>query len=367
MGSINGIVNVQITAGTAGVTAKSFGVGLIIGGSKNFASTTENRFRVREYTNIAAVKTDYADTTAEYKEAAAYFGQNPRPSRVLIGQKYTDDTGIGEALDEITGQNTAWYLLLLCSRVVSEQVEASQWVQADDSRIFIASSADPELLEIKADDTASIWALAKANDRTFCIYHSAAASVYADGGVAGVISTYQPGSWTLHLKKMRGIDVDSLTDNQRGILHDKGVNTYTEIGGASCIEGSKTLIATGSRETGGEWLDIIVFADWLRARIAEGVFGVMLNAKKIPYTMQGAAMIESPTRSVLEIGQSVGGISPASVDEDDVQNGGFSVTVVDPATMPTADKQARKYDGVSFVAFLAGAMHYTQINGTITY
>jgi len=367
MGSINGIVDVQITAGTAGVTAKAFGVGLIVGTSKNFASTTAGRYRVREYTGIDAVKIDYLDTTAEYKEAAAYFGQNPRPARVLIGQKWTDDTDFAEALDEITALNPAWYMLILCSRIIAEQVTASTWIQADDSRIFIAASSDSELKEAKADDSTSIWALAKANDRTFVIFHSSAATVYPDGGVAGVISTYQPGSWTLHLKKIRGIDVDQMSDNVKGILHDKGVNTYLEIGGASCIEGSKTLIATGNRETGGEWLDIIVFADWLRARIAEGVFSVMLNAKKIPYTMQGAAMIESPTRAVLELGQDAGGISPASVDEDDVQNGGFSVTVIDPATMPTADKQARKYNGVSFVAFLAGAMHYNQINGTITY
>jgi hypothetical protein len=95
--SVADVVSVNVTLSPVAVPTRNFGSLLIIGGS-TVISTTE---RLREYTSITAVASDFGTTAPEYLAAALFFSQVPSPSFVYIGRwakSATSATLIGGAL-----------------------------------------------------------------------------------------------------------------------------------------------------------------------------------------------------------------------------------------------------------------------------
>lgn len=85
MGVISDVVDVSITTEVAKVARAGFGVGLILSNTAAWADPE----LVREYANQTELASDFASTTAEYKAAAKYFGQNPKPAKVKVGRVAT--------------------------------------------------------------------------------------------------------------------------------------------------------------------------------------------------------------------------------------------------------------------------------------
>lgn len=80
--SLNSIVSVVITSATAAVTRRGYGVPLILSATALFAE------RVRTYEELADLVSDgFATTSPEYKAAAAFFAQSPRPEKVKVGRR----------------------------------------------------------------------------------------------------------------------------------------------------------------------------------------------------------------------------------------------------------------------------------------
>lgn len=78
---ISTIVDVQVTAQTAGVTQQGFGTPLILSPNATFPE------RVRFYSDLAGMVTDgFSSTGPEYLAASAMFAQNPRPTQIAIGR-----------------------------------------------------------------------------------------------------------------------------------------------------------------------------------------------------------------------------------------------------------------------------------------
>ena len=89
----------------------------------------------------------------------------------------------------------------------------------------------------------------------------------------------------------------------------------------------------------------------------ERIFGVQLNAPKIPFTNAGIGRIVTEVRAQLEDGRTVGGIDP------DVP---FTVTAPLASEVSSADRAARVLSGVEFNAKLAGAIHQLEISGNVS-
>ena len=108
---------------------------------------------------------------------------------------------------------------------------------------------------------------------------------------------------------------------------------------------------------GGEWIDVMVFVDWLEARLRERIWFRLANSKKIPYTQAGATILETEVRAQLREGIRVGGLadSPAPV-----------VNVPDVTTIAPNLRAQRIFDGIEFEARLAGAIHFVSIAGRVT-
>lgn len=81
--SLSDIVNVQISATSAGITRQGFGTALIAAYHSRWGASLD---RVRSYTSIAAMAADgFESHDPAYKIASAHFSQSPRPKRVKIG------------------------------------------------------------------------------------------------------------------------------------------------------------------------------------------------------------------------------------------------------------------------------------------
>lgn len=79
--SVADVVNVDIVLTPLAAAVRNFGA-LLIMGSSSVIDTTE---RVRQYSTLDAIATDFGSTAPEYLAAQAFFSQSPQPSLVYVG------------------------------------------------------------------------------------------------------------------------------------------------------------------------------------------------------------------------------------------------------------------------------------------
>lgn len=80
--SVSRLVNVTINLSPLAPARRGFGTLLVVGDS-NVINITE---RLRSYTSIESVATDFGTSAPEYFGALNYFGQSPKPQNLMIGR-----------------------------------------------------------------------------------------------------------------------------------------------------------------------------------------------------------------------------------------------------------------------------------------
>lgn len=80
--SVSRLVNVVINLAPLAAARRTFGT-LLVAGDSNVIDVSE---RIRTYSNLEAVATDFGTSAPEYFAAALYFGQTPRPRQLSIGR-----------------------------------------------------------------------------------------------------------------------------------------------------------------------------------------------------------------------------------------------------------------------------------------
>ena len=271
---------------------------------------------------------------------------------------YTLANTPAEDLAEISEENDNWYGLVYTIRNNTDILLIAAYIEGV-RKIFGTCDDDADIIDVApASDLTSLPALLKATGyaRTFVFYHLSAATAFPEAGALGSILPLNPGSYTLKFKTLSGIVADDLSTTQRSNALGKNCNIHTEVGGVNIVEAGNMAE--------GEWVDIIIFVDWLEARITEEVYGLLVRSPKVPYTDAGIAAIEAELTGVLQQGQSpaYGGIAP----DDGAGGPGFTVTVPEVANISALDKAARTLNDVEFTAILSGAIHAVTITGTVT-
>lgn len=101
----------------------------------------------------------------------------------------------------------------------------------------------------------------------------------------------------------------------------------------------------------------MVGVSWTRSRMQEGIWFVLANSSKVPYTAAGISQIETQVRKVLAEGIRNGlyTSNPAPV-----------ITVPNAATVDTNLRATRTLDAIEFEARLAGAIEKVVIRGTVS-
>jgi hypothetical protein len=256
--------------------------------------------------------------------------------------------------------STSWYGIVAVTRDEGDVADIAAWAEANE-KLYITASADTEVVSTTlSGDTGSIAKVLNALGyaRTSLIYHPDAATTYPDAGFMGRILPLEPGSYTAMFKNLAGISVVSMTTDQENNAREKFVNIYEEIGGKSITRDGVVV--------GEEYIDVIISIDWLDARMTEDVYQLLTSQLKVPFTDAGISAVDSVVKKRLQIAQNRGMISPTAYDENNVQIGGFVTSVPKLADISSVDRAARHLNGVTFTAWLAGAIHAVVINGVVT-
>lgn len=435
MTTLNNIVDVSITRETRTIQRASFSIPCFIAEHTIFAE------RAKEYTSLADILTaGFATTSAVYKAATLYFGQNVAPSKIVVGRRlvpsvtitptvantavysfkangtlitFTSD-GTATAAEIVTGLQAAltaasipttgasgivatgtttliltpsgdassianytanlvavnaasvedwasatipavravkdqWYMLSIDSHADVDVLAVAAYIEgikATSPKFYVFSSAASD---IKTSATTDIFSLIKALSYTHTAYiYSGMATSFAECGLVGRFAPEQAGSNIWEQKTIVGLTVDTLTPDEISYIHDKNGATYENVGSVDVVIGGKCA--------DGGWIDESIFVDWLKSRIQESVWSLLVNTRKIGYTSAGAAAIEGAMRSVMAEGIQVGGLAedPAPV-----------VTVPNVLNLSSAQRATRTLPDVTFTARLAGAIRATTISGTV--
>lgn len=267
------------------------------------------------------------------------------PSLLSLVQS-TADAGVASDLDAIALVDSSWYALVSCFTSAAEIQAAAAWVEAH-QKLFLASTQDTPVISSATTDVAS--ALKNASyARTALIYHPDN-GVFADAAWAGNCLPFDPGSETWKFKTLAGVPSVPLTDTQAQNADNKNCNVYTTMGGRPIT--SEGIVSAR------EYIDIIRGIDWLRSTMQLDIFQTLANAKKVPYTDPGVALIEKDVRSRLSIAVSVGLLAADPA---------YTVTVPKVKDIPATDKAARKLRNLRFNATVAGAIHALEIDGQVS-
>lgn len=81
--SVSGIVNVQVNMAPIAAAVRNFGTLLIMGDTAGVIDVSE---RMRQYSSITGVASDFGTSAPEYAAALLFFGQTPQPSILYIGR-----------------------------------------------------------------------------------------------------------------------------------------------------------------------------------------------------------------------------------------------------------------------------------------
>lgn len=255
--------------------------------------------------------------------------------------------GIVDDITAIRVENDDWYAAIITNQGSAVIQAAAAHIETL-NKIYFASTLDTGTYD--ATSTTDVaYILAAANyDRTILMYHDRANQQYPEAAWAGKGLPNDPGSLTWAFKTLSGITVMSLNETRVTALRGKDTNFYAARGVTFTQDG---------KVVSGEWIDVIRTIDWTEARIQEGIIRALSNSKKIPFTDKGATQIQNEVEAVLREG-----VNNDAFSNDPAPN----VIVPKVADVSTANKALRLLPDVEFTATLAGAIHKTVIEGTIS-
>lgn len=336
---------VNVAAGTYTVTINDEPFSYVATGSDTaviIAAAIKTSYDVTPITGVTL--TDNLDGTLSVASAVGYsleVSTNMSQANSPSTESWVD------AINAVSLVNNSWYAVMIESHTdvdilaVAGQVEGLK-------KIFATSSSASD---IKTTSTTDVFSQLKAlgYQRTFGVWSADADTQYPEAAWVGYQLQEQPGSNTWAYKALAGVTVSTLSDTEAANIQAKSASTYERVGGLNSTIGAKMF--------GGEWIDVIIFVDWLEARMKERLWSRLVNSKKIPYTAAGAAIIEAEIRAQLNDGIRVGGLSAVPAP---------TVVVPDVLSLSTNTRAQRIFEGITFSARLAGAIHFIKVQGTVT-
>jgi hypothetical protein len=356
MDLIEKIVKVNITRQTTVPSMKSFSGHLIVDmfNPAGISPAFDAEHRVRLFGSLDEVaEAGFPSTGFVYRAAAKQFSQSPHISEVYVGIKLATDASWTDALTAIKAANNAWYAVTASARDMASQQEIAQWVEAN-QKLYCAGTGDSTLVDEETGDIAA-WAKLNNLDRTIPFYHPDSALVSGQLGDAdpiqeaalfGLMLTKQPGSPTWKFKQLKSVPTFEVSGAQFANAMAKNASVYCSV--------ADVPMTFEGKVASGEYIDVIHGCDWLIARIQNKIFTVLSQHDKIPFTDTGIQQIVAQLRAALDEG-----VKYEILASYDIQAPNAEDVAID-------QKGKRNLPDINFTAPLAGAIHSTEINGTIT-
>lgn len=345
------IVKVTISRETTAVARASFGVPAVV--AEFLTSKTTPAFsRARFYSGIDEMLAEgWLVTDPVYLAASGILRNNPRVPGVVVGRKDAADASWAAALAAVRAENATWYALTIVADsdpVDDDYLAVAAWAETQ-KVVFFLQATDAGVLDPASTTDIAAALKALGYDRTVVMYHAAANEAQrADATWVGEGLPFDPGSSTWAFKQLPGVAADSFTAGERAAALAKNANIYETVAGVSVTQNGTTV--------GGEFIDIINGVDWLESRLQENVYGLLVNARKVPYDDGGITIVAGAVQATLEEAARAGILQLDSI----------VLTVPTYAEIPQADRLARNLPDINFTALLLGAIHSVEIRGVVS-
>lgn len=294
------------------------------------------------------------------------FSQSPPPSMIYMA--YVDTEEITEDGETYTSFNET------ATDVLDKALETSGWymvcpVDMDDFLLDIIQWTEAQEKMCCYTELDSEPSLPTIYLRSFGIFGKTSANqdeaeVTADNkciNVAWAAKTlnYSSGSETWAFKTLSAIEPTNLSSTQMKNLESQNVSYMVTTSGKNLTYCAKTL--------GGEWIDVMRFRDWLKNDMQINVANLFVMNPKVPYTDEGISLVEGKMIASLTRGVASGGIAKEEFDSDGNSIPSFVVSVPRSSNLTATEKASRTLSNCIFTARIAGAIHLTEIKGTLTY
>lgn len=303
------------------------------------------------------------------------FMQSPVPDNIYIAPIQTaapaeegGEAVAEKAVDTVkrAAGTTGWYVVCPVGVASSEYQEIAEFIEGQ-TKMFCYT--ETECFDKGGDELVCIPAVSSEYFRTCGIFTKHSASTSESGvsdvnqyiNVAYMVKwlSYQSGSETAAFKALVGVEPSDLTSDEVDALVEKNLNYFVNIGSSNVTVNGKVLA--------GEWMDVIRFRDWLKNDMQVREVKLFVSNPKIPYTDAGIALIQNMMLASLKAGQDIGGIAPDEYDADGNLITAYVTSVPTSASITATQKATRKLTGCTFKARLAGAIHFAEIKGSLTY
>lgn len=330
----NRFVDVVITRQTKAVSQAGFGLSLIL--------SHEKLMEYKEYTGIEGVATDYGESSETYKLANSIFSQVPRPQKLAINGILYDGVA-GDPADLVAALNLLMksngdFFYVHCTEQSDPVITAvAAWVNTQDK--FYFASTTNKVLHVTLQSQNTIL-MVHPNPETY----PAAAWV-------GVCSPQTIGTYTWTFKTLNGILPAGHDETDLGLI-EAGASSYIRVGGVNIT--SKGVTTTG------EYIDILQGQYFIKSRMTESVFALLVRLPKVPYTYDGIAMMVAEVEGVLKRAANQGIIAK---DADGVPL--FVIHIPNLEDISDNDKADRVLPDLNWEATIAGAVEKVRIGGVL--
>lgn len=366
--NIDDVVNVVVSTAAVATPREGFNIGLILGSSSHISTTD----RCKVYSSLDGMLDDsFVATDPEYKAAAMYFAQNPKPSKVVIGRRDATlnnsvpaETWV-EAITACRQKNGTWYGLYIADATGLSTADITAIVTYTETLKVAFFFDDSTAADITSATTDVFSVLMSASrHRVFGMYSG---TKYAGAAVMGFAMGANDGTagsaYTMFGKSLSGVTPDDLSETEVGYLKAKNANYYVTRGG------TYNMLENGVMAD-GTFFDEVIGLDQLSNDIQIGCMDVITKTRtKVPYTDAGSLQFVLACNEACENAANRGFLAPGIWDgppvlelqTGDTLEAGYLCQAEPVADQSSANRSLRICPPIYACVHLAGAIHSSTI------
>lgn len=368
------VVNVSVTRRDNYPARRGFGVPLFLQ-STSVLGEVDATHRTKLYASMEEVAADWDSVDEAYKAAEIAFSQKPTPLQIKIGY-YDAGTAmtaqdLKDELDAIQDADPNWYFLTVEASLrddVPLVTAIAQWTEPK-MHIAIVESNNEDMKD--PGDSSNIAAVLKATEyERICILYHEEVDEYPAMALAARLSTFDldtdDSAYTPAFKKLFGITRSDISSSELQAVtgfvvplgQDKAqghlATVYVDIG-------SQNHTQFGSVMKLNTFIDEIHFGDWLKVRMEEEIFAVLLNNNRIAYDQRGYARMGQACEVVMGRAEAAGFLAHDVDDETGDVSPPYTMILPRALSVPAGQRKARVAAPIKIGFRYAGAVHYAQV------
>jgi len=376
--SVNQIIPINTYISAAGIASANFSLATLFAPESELPVGFDVDTR-RTYSTLAALSTDFADTTETYKAASKWFTSTPAVYSLIVWGTNSLDATITATLNK--ARNIFWWYWSFFTKDVYADVAQvaliDAWCEANGSA-FVNCQTSTLCAAIRDENVTTDIATvltSTGNRHTFTATH--ATDPYAGIALckhfARVDYTVANSTITGEFKKSPGVTAEDLTDSEYAAMTQDTKKamfyTVTELQGST---DQGRWINTWSHSTYGEWMDDVVNLDVFVNALKVSLYNVLAKSTtKVPQTPVGQALLIGAARGICEQYISNGYLGPRNYTDPDDGLDKYTVgyeILTKPEEildLSDSDRTARKAVTLRIRVFRAGAIHEAPVDVTV--